>query len=71
MTELLIAVLILNTFSVRVVSRFLHVTVLHYYYYYRFTALWILSGTTRVSRYQKGKTRKVNIPIWIYCSKRR
>jgi len=24
--------------------------------YNRFTALWILSGTTRVSRYQKGKT---------------
>jgi len=30
---------------------------------------WILSGTTRVSRYQKGKTRKVK-PIWIYWSKR-
>ena len=31
--------------------------VIHYYYYYNcFTALWILSGTTRVSRYQKGKT---------------
>jgi len=26
---------------------------------------WIFSGTTRVSRYQKGKTRKVK-PIWIY-----
>ena len=26
-------------------------------YYYRFTALWILSGTTRVRRYQKGKTK--------------
>jgi len=26
------------------------------YYYYHFTALWILSGTTLVSRYQKGKT---------------
>ena len=25
----------------------------------RFTALWIMSGTTQVSRYQKGKTRKV------------
>jgi len=31
--------------------------------------LWNLSGTTRVSRYQKGKTRKVK-PIWIYLSKR-
>jgi len=26
---------------------------------------WILSGTTRVSQHQKGKTRKVK-PIWIY-----
>jgi len=32
-------------------------------------ALWTLSGTTRISRYQKGKTRKVK-PIWIYWSKR-
>ena len=32
----------------------------YYYYYYRFTALWILSRTTRVSRYQKGKT-KINL----------
>ena len=30
---------------------------------------WILSGTTWVSRHQKGKTRKVK-PIWIYWSKR-
>ena len=30
---------------------------------------WILSGTTRVSRHQEGKTRNVK-PIWIYCSKR-
>jgi len=29
---------------------------------------WILSGTTRVSRHQKGKTRKVK-PTWIYWSK--
>jgi len=29
----------------------------YYYYYNRFTALWILYGTTRVSRYQKGKTK--------------
>jgi len=34
-----------------------------------FTALWILSGTTRVSQYQKGKTMKVK-PIWIYWNKR-
>ena len=38
------------------------------YYYNRFMALWTLSGTTRVSRYQKGKIRKVK-PIWIYWSK--
>ena len=30
---------------------------------------WNLSMTIRVSRYQKGKTRKVK-PIWIYWSKR-
>ena len=30
-----------------------------YYYYYRLTALWISTETTQVSRYQKGKTRKV------------
>jgi len=29
-----------------------------------------LSGTTRVSWHQKGKTRKANVPIWIYWSKR-
>ena len=29
----------------------------YYYYYNRFTALWILSGTTQMSRYQKGKTK--------------
>jgi len=28
----------------------------YYYYYNHFTAPWTLSGTTRVSRYQKGKT---------------
>jgi len=28
----------------------------YYYYYSRFMALWILSGTTLVSRYQKDKT---------------
>jgi len=30
---------------------------LKHYYYYCFTALWIFSRTTRVSRYQKGKTK--------------
>jgi len=30
---------------------------------------WILSGTARVSWYQKDKTRKVKL-IWIYWSKR-
>jgi len=30
---------------------------------------WTLSGTTRVSWYQKGKIRKAR-PIWIYWSKR-
>jgi len=30
---------------------------LTYYHYNRFTAVWILSGTTQVSRYQKGKTK--------------
>ena len=33
-----------------------------------FYSLWTVSRTTRVSRYQKGKTRKVK-PIWIYWSK--
>jgi len=46
-----------------------YVKVSTYYYYNRFTAPWTLSGTTHVSRYQKGKTRKVK-PIWIYWSKR-
>jgi len=41
----------------------------YYYYNYRFTANWTVSGTTRVSRYQKGKTILVK-PIWIYWSKR-
>jgi len=34
--------------------------VYYYYYYYHhncFTALWILSGTTQVSLYQKGKAK--------------
>ena len=39
------------------------------YYYYCFMAPWTVSGTIRVSQYQKGKTRKVK-PIWIYWSKR-
>jgi len=29
---------------------------LNNYYYYHFMTLWILSGTTGISRYQKGKT---------------
>jgi len=29
----------------------------YYYYYNHFTAPWTLSGTSRVSRYQKGKTK--------------
>ena len=28
----------------------------YYYYYYCFTTLWVMSRTTQVSRYQKGKT---------------
>jgi len=43
--------------------------VYYYYYYNRFTAPWTLSENTRVSRYQKGKTRKIKA-IWIYWSKR-
>ena len=42
-----------------------HVKHHNYYYYNHFTAPWTLFGTTRVSRYQKGKTSKVK-PIWIY-----
>jgi len=38
------------------------------HYYNHFAAPWTLSGTTRVSRHQKGETRKVK-PIWICCSK--
>jgi len=41
----------------------------YYYYYNHFTADWILSGTTQVNQYQKGKTRKPK-PIWIYWRKR-
>jgi len=37
-----------------VVSEFVHVC--DYYYYNRFTALWIFFRTTRVSQHQKGKT---------------
>ena len=33
------------------------------------THTWIMSGTTRLSRHQKDKTRKVK-PIWIYWCKR-
>jgi len=35
---------------------YLHQLSQNYYYYKHFKVLWILSGTTRVSRYQKGKT---------------
>jgi len=45
------------------------VCVYYYYYYNHFTAVWILSGTTRVSQHQKDKTRKVK-PVSIYWSKR-
>ena len=39
------------------IAEFEHQYYSYYYYYYNhFTALLILSGTTRVSRYQKGKT---------------
>jgi len=50
-------------------SYFNYLNYYYYYYYNRFTAPWTLSGTTRVSQYQKGKTRKIK-PIWIYWSKR-
>jgi len=40
-----------------------------YNYYNCFTHLWILSWTTRVTKHQKGKTRKVK-SIRIYWSKR-
>jgi len=43
-----------------------YVLVLHYYT----TALWILSGTTRVSRYRKGKTRRVK-SVCIYWTRDR
>jgi len=36
---------------------FTYMLIYYKYYYNRFTTLWILSGTTRVSRYQKGKTK--------------
>jgi len=42
---------------------------LDYYYYNRFMVPWTVFGTTRVNRYQKGKTRKVK-PLWIYWSER-
>jgi len=34
-----------------------NMTLTYYYYYNHFTALCILSGTTQVSRYQRGKTK--------------
>jgi len=33
------------------------------YYYHRFTAPWIVSGTTRVSRHQKVKTKLTNLDL--------
>jgi len=42
-------------------GRHIHTTIL--------LLFWNMSGTTRVSRYQKGKTKKVET-IWIYWSKR-
>jgi len=44
------------TFAVQETTKFFNNC---YYYYNHFTAPWTLSGTTRVSWYQKGKTRKV------------
>ena len=41
----------------------------YYYHYNHFVAPRTLSRTIRMSRYQKGETKKVK-PIWIYCSKR-
>jgi len=34
----------------------MHAFCQNYYYHHSFTALWILSRTTQVSRYEKGKT---------------
>jgi len=51
----------------------------YYYYYSRFMSVWILSGTTRVSHYKKGKT-KTNVDFleqetvsgsgisWVICN---
>ena len=46
-----------------------HRTLKSNYCYNCFTAPWTVSGTTRVSQYEKGKTRKVK-QIWIYWNKR-
>jgi len=35
----------------------------YYYYYYHFTAPWIVSRTTRGSRYQKVKTKLTNLDL--------
>ena len=49
---------------------FVHKFNTHYYYCYNhFTPPCTMSGTSQLSWYQKGKTRKVK-PIWIYQSKR-
>jgi len=60
---------ILDYNSVHHLSYFLNNNYYYYYYYHHFMATWTLSGTTWVSWYQKGKTRKVK-PICIYWSKR-
>jgi len=51
------------TFAHNEVNNFTICSYYYYYYYYyynRLTTTWTLSGTIRVSRYQKGKTRKEN-----------
>jgi len=39
-----------------IIATLLRCCLIYYYYHKHFIALWILSGTTRESRYQKGKT---------------
>ena len=40
---------------------FQHAELQIHYYNIRFTALWILSGTTRVIRHQKGKRNNLDL----------
>jgi len=56
-----IEVVIISTHMHAHTHTYMHTTVLQ--------PSWILSRTTRVSRHQKNKTRKVK-PIWIYWNKR-